>query len=366
MMKMHHHVVHWGRILGALIVTFAVISLGIVTLARGIVRGGEVIFRAALFGSVPNALPVSADRRASVSLFAVGDVMLDRDIADGIARSHDDVYPFRTILTDPRFTEPDLRLMNLEGPVTTLRQAPEKTIDFAFSPSVIKRLTLAGWNAVSQANNHSRDQGAAGAADSRANLSAAKILVFGDDVDDGDVAIATTTVNGRRIAFVGFNDTSRPIDESVAAETMAKARSEADTLVVMVHWGEEYHDRPTDRQVQLGQWFVDHGADAVLGSHPHWVQGVAIYKEKPIVYSLGNFVFDQAWSKNTTQGLAVSLLFSDTETVVGLDPIQLTRGVPSFVAGTARDARLADLANISSADLAHQIREGRLSISVTP
>jgi poly-gamma-glutamate synthesis protein (capsule biosynthesis protein) len=304
---------------------------------------------------LPNAPP------RSISLFVAGDVMLDRTVADRIIQSKNDQYPFLKILTDARFTIPDLRLVNLEGPVTSKRAEPEKTIDFQFDPRFVQVLNQVGIDAVSQANNHSLDQGRAGVEESRRLLSAAGLLVFGDEVQDDEIALASTEVRGHTLAIVGFNETSDKMNETQAAATMKKARESAETVVVFMHWGEEYKDRPTASQEARARWLIDHGADIVIGAHPHWVQGISLYKGRPIIYSLGNLVFDQDWSDKTRQGLALGVKLEDAGITINLYPLQIDSSQPRFVEGDVRDARLRDLASISEVSLMPQILKGVLS-----
>ncbi|MCI0478994.1 CapA family protein [Candidatus Uhrbacteria bacterium] len=309
------------------------------------------------------SLPMSAKRVDTASIVLVGDVMLDRNVAARIRRAGDDAYPFRKMRDDPRFTEADLRVLNLEGPVTTRRAAPDKgEVDFMFDPRFVQVLKDVGFDAASQANNHTLDQGRAGADDSRKRLLAGGLLAFGDQSDEGAVAVATTTVRGRRIALVGFDETSAKLDEAAASTTLALARRSADTVIAVMHWGAEYQDTPLRSVQERAHWLIDRGVDVVVGGHPHWAQGISVYKGKPILWSLGNFVFDQDWSVKTKQGLTVRLTVSDVETAIELNPVQIDASQPRFLDGTERDARLRDLASISDASLTHQILQGRVVV----
>ncbi|MFH1078388.1 MAG: CapA family protein [Patescibacteria group bacterium] len=309
------------------------------------------------------ALPEAGERVDAVTLAIVGDVMLDRNVATRIRRAGDDAYPFAKVKTDSRFADADLRVMNLEGPVTTKRAAPDKgEVDFMFDPRFVSVLKEVGFGAASQANNHTLDQGRAGADDSRERLIAGGLLAFGDQSDDGTVAIATTTIRGRRIAFVGFDETTSRLDEETASSTLAVARRHADTVIAVMHWGAEYQDKPLRSVQERAHWLIDHGVDVVIGGHPHWAQGVSVYRGKPILWSLGNFVFDQDWSANTKKGLTVRLTVSDLETAIELNPVQIDASQPRFLDGTERDDRLRDLASISDAALTHQILQGKVVI----
>jgi poly-gamma-glutamate synthesis protein (capsule biosynthesis protein) len=305
-------------------------------------------------------LPLSDVRQEQVSLFVAGDVMLDRTVATRIRAAGDDLYSFNGVKDDPRFTEPDLRLLNLEGPVTAKRMPPVKEIDFQFDPRFANVLRLVGIDAVSQANNHAGDQGRAGFEESRRLLQEAGLLVFGDEVRDDLIALATSTIDGRRLAFVGFNETSDRIDDTVAEETMRAANLAGDTIIAYIHWGEEYRNRPTRNQEARARWLIDHGADIVIGAHPHWVQSISVYNGKPIFYSLGNFIFDQDWSVETRRGLALGLRISDLGVTANLYPIQIDASRPHFVEGEELASRLRDLASVSDAALTQSILQGEV------
>ncbi len=296
-----------------------------------------------------------------VTLLFVGDIMLDRTVAIRSQKAKDIAYPFRK-LPSHWFDEVDYAIANLEGPVTSERRPPEKIIDFQFDPIIIPILKEQGIDAVSQANNHSLDQGREGAKDSHARLQDAGILVFGDQVRDDDIALATTTIRGKRFAFVGFNTTDNTLDADAASTTLAHARESTDYVLAFMHWGPEYKDRPSDSMVQEAHWLIDHGVDAVIGGHPHWVQGIVTYKNKPIVYSLGNFIFDQDFSVETRQGLAVKITFLEDQLTLEPIPLQIDLSQPRLVEGEARLTRLRHLADISDEALRGQIRGGKVKI----
>jgi poly-gamma-glutamate synthesis protein (capsule biosynthesis protein) len=184
--------------------------------------------------------------------------------------------------------------------------------------------------------------------------------VFGDEVREDDTSFVTTTVRGRQIAIVGFNETSDRIDDADAAEVLRQANLAADTVIAFMHWGEEYRNRPTRSQESRAKWLIDRGVDLVIGAHPHWVQGISSYRGKPIVYSLGNFVFDQDWSEETRRGLTLGVRIADTGIAIDLYPVQIDSSQPVFVEGEERAARLRDLASVSDASLMSQIVNGEL------
>ncbi len=315
-------------------------------------------------GPSSSTLPVARlpDRKPEVSLLFVGDIMLDRNVRLRSLQAGTRDYPFAS-LPPGWFDTADYAIANLEGPVTDLRRPPEKSIDFQFEPAVIETLRGTGIDAFSQANNHALDQGSAGYADSVRYLRDAGFRVFGHQVQDGDISVSTTTIDGIRLAFFGWNTTDNPLDRTEAKATISRVRAEADVLIAYLHWGPEYRNTPHPNEVETAHWLIDQGFDAVIGGHPHWVQGLSQYKGKPIAWSLGNFIFDQDFSVETRQGLALRLVV-DLRGVVSIEPIplQIDRSQPRVLAGDERQARLDALAAISDPALASSTAAGLWSL----
>ena len=160
---------------------------------------------------------------------------------------------------------------------------------------------------VTLANNHILDFGPEGITDSIKALDGAGIrhVGAGENREQAE-RLEILEVNGKRIGFLG---TSRvymsadwaagpehpgvfsTYDPARAVEAIKTARGQCDYLVVYVHWGVERETEPKDYQRAMGHQYIDAGADLVIGSHPHVLQPVEYYNGKPIVYSLGNFVF---------------------------------------------------------------------------
>jgi len=302
---------------------------------------------------------IDTPEESSIRLIFVGDLMLDRTVKERMRASKDLGYPFRKLPVD-WFNSFDYAVANLEGSLTDKRRAPEKSIDFQFDPAVVTILKAQGIDAFSQANNHALDQGNVGYADSVRRLREAGFLVFGHQVKDDTISLATTTVQGHDLAFLGFNTTDNPIDRDAASKAIALAKQQAETAIVYMHWGTEYRDKPDASSVDLAHWFIDNGVDIVIGAHPHWVQGISSYKGKPIVWSLGNFVFDQDWSLQTKQGMAVEIEIGD-RVIIKPIPLQIDASQPRVLEGEERAKRLEGLAKISDKELAEQIMAGMLT-----
>lgn len=104
-----------------------------------------------------------------------------------------------------------------------------------------------------------------------------------------------------------------PDIDKIKQLNIIKETNKIDYLIVYMSWGIEYMNSATKHQQELGKLLIDNGVDIIIGSHPHWVQNIEFYKEKPIIYSLGNFIFDQTHTLETRQGAAINLYFYNNE-----------------------------------------------------
>jgi len=250
-----------------------------------------------------------AGRSGSVRLLWVGDIMLDRHVKEQIEQNG-----FKHLLqplTAKRFFRSyDLVGGNLEGAVT--RQGrhypPVNKYDFAFAPADLAKLKQAGFTYLNLANNHLADQGRQGMVETRQNLADLDYLYAGcADTRVGACTATTTQRNGIKLALAGLSGVYQALPEPEMASTVQSLADRTDLVVVNVHWGKEYAHLASKQQKQTARLLVDNGADVVVGHHPHVVQGLEIYQGRPIFYSLGNFIFDQYFSRATQQGLALDM-----------------------------------------------------------
>jgi len=248
------------------------------------------------------AAPVEAVEPA-VSIAFVGDILLDDSPGRVVKTGGDPFAPFAPILNAA-----DIRVGNLECVVATRGSAePGKPFTFRAHPRTLKVLAR-HFDAVALANNHSGDFGPLAFGQMLALLERHHLAYFGGGAD---LAQAHTPLiierQGLRIALLGYNeffprsfeaDTDKPgiawsEDEQVQLDIAnARSRFRADIVIPVMHWGWEHEHGASRRQRQLARLMIDAGADAVVGGHPHVTQDVEHYRGKPIIYSLGNFVFD--------------------------------------------------------------------------
>ncbi len=236
-----------------------------------------------------------------VNLLFVGDIMLARGVEWKISQTNLD-YPLSNIAD--YLSAPDLTIGNFEG---TIREAPKQELDgftFDTTPEIAKMVADAGVDFVSLSNNHSDNYGSSVVASTRNTIASLGMTPFGDPYDSKDF-IGHTTVNGVSISFVGFHafgEEPESIVDSIRTEKAA-----GNFVIVFPHWGNEYQDTPSIAQTEAAHLFADAGADIIVGAHPHVIQTYENYNGVPIIYSLGNFLFDQDWSVPTQQGLTLGV-----------------------------------------------------------
>ncbi len=258
----------------------------------------------------------AADREAS--LVFVGDIMVAERPGELIARGVDPFQPFAPLLASH-----DLRIGNLECVVATGGTALAKPYTFRADPGVLPVLKR-HFDAMSLANNHSGDFGKAAFAEQLDLMRRAGLAGFGGGRNATEAhAPLVVERNGLRIALLGYlefkprsfeADATRPgvawsgedeqvIEDIVAARTV----HHADIVIPFMHWGWEEEAQPSPRLRAFARRMIDAGADMVVGGHPHVTQGAEVYRGKPIVYSLGNFLFNGFETEATTTGWVLSL-----------------------------------------------------------
>lgn len=289
-----------------------------------------VIFLPAMLPIGPEILRVAQDDGQSqelafetpsspASLLFIGDIMLARGVEWRIARN-DISYPLSEVAD--YLSAPNLTIGNFEG---TIRDLPNQELDgFSFdtTPAIAAMVRDAGVDIVSLSNNHTHDHGAATLVYTRETLLALGMTPFGDYLDSAS-HVAHATVNDFTFAFIGFHAFTEEPESIVAAIGAEKAAG--NIVVVFPHWGNEYETQPSAAQTEAAHLFVDAGADLVIGAHPHVIQPLEIYRDVPIVYSLGNFLFDQDWSVLTQQGLTLGILVDETSFTMSFVPTSVIK-----------------------------------------
>lgn len=199
---------------------------------------------------------------------------------------------------------------NLECAVTAEEDKDEKEFNFKLSPFNVAALKNAGFDFVSLANNHSLDYREAGLAETRRVLHAAGIACAGAGRAEEAAAPAILERAGLKLAFLSYADhydrwaasEHRPginyidpedfSEEAVAAQLASAREAGAEITVVFIHWGPNWRWHPSAAIRRLGRAFIDCGADIVFGHSSHHIQGIEVYRQRPIVYGAGGFIDD--------------------------------------------------------------------------
>jgi len=252
-------------------------------------------------------------------LLFVGDIMLARGVEWRIGKTNLE-YPLFDITE--YLSAPDLTIGNFEG---TIRPTSNQELDgftFDTTPAIARTLTDAGIDIVSLSNNHSDNYGPGVLSSTRDTITDLGMTPFGDPYISKDF-IGHATVNGIAISFIGFHAFGEDPESIIPAITSEKAAG--NFVVVFPHWGNEYQPTPSAAQTEAAHLFIDSGADAVIGAHPHVIQTYENYKGVPIIYSLGNFLFDQSWSVPTSQGLTLGFEINAESITMSFVPISITK-----------------------------------------
>lgn len=238
---------------------------------------------------------------------------------------------------------------------------PGKGIWFRTRPDRLGLLKGAGIDVVSAANNHIMDYDETSLMDTLSNLDKAGIAYAGAGRDIEAARMGRViSAGGVRVGFLAYSDFydifwsfsytrtfaagedkpgMAPAIKWMIQEDISRMKRSADFVVVSVHWGQEYMRMPDKAQIDRAHAAIEAGADIVLGHHPHVLQPFESYKGGLIFYSLGNFVFDQAFG-NTTESIIARIRLSPGELPEAeIIPLRITEGRPApMVFGDARDS----------------------------
>lgn len=278
----------------------------------------------------PEALPAEPEpepepEASRVTLMALGDNLIHNTVywSAELPAGGYDFAPFYEAIA-PVVSQYDIACINQE---TIYVNDPAMYGNYPYfgSPTAVgDALTDAGFDVVTQATNHCLDKGETGILDTiqfwREKHPEITMLGIHDSQEDADT-IRVVEKNGIRIAMLnytyGLNYNAPPyaymVDllhgRNAIANTISRAKEQADFVVVFAHWGEEGIFEPTDQQKDWAQFFANQGVDLVIGAHPHVLQPLVTLTgsdghEMPVFYSLGNFLSHQVEPQNMLGGLA--------------------------------------------------------------
>ncbi|PIV14041.1 hypothetical protein COS44_01045 [bacterium (Candidatus Gribaldobacteria) CG03_land_8_20_14_0_80_36_40] len=222
----------------------------------------------------------------------------------------------------------DILFANLEGPISDRGVRVGSIYSFRFKPEAVDGLVYGGFDILSLANNHMLDYQRIALEDTMNILKENNIDYIGAGFNKEEAfSLKTKEIKNTRIGFLAYTNLGpenwkageknsgmawiSENDISEIAKYIKKAKEKVDVLIVSLHAGEEYSKEPNLFQVSFAKICIDSGADLVIGHHPHVFQGIKKYNDGWVVYSLGNFIFDQGFSEETMKSIILKVVIKN-------------------------------------------------------
>ena len=288
---------------------------------------------------VQSAYSVNKDSHVNLTLIAVGDNLIHGPIyRQANERSNNSGFDFRPAYQQiaSYLAEADLALMNQETPLGGTELGLSSYPQFNSPQELGEQMIELGFNMFSHANNHVLDAGQRGFNNTitfwRRQSAEKPVIMAGIAADREDDQLQILQVKDLKIALLaytyGTNGLRLPksssgiikyLDDDLICQELDKAIAEANIVIVSVHWGQEYQANANNEQKRLAQLMADNGADIIIGSHPHVLQGVEVLstpdgKQVPVFYSLGNFISAQNRPDTMLGGMAKVQMVYDKAT----------------------------------------------------
>lgn len=274
--------------------------------------------------------PLTNTEFKSGSILFVGDVMLGRRVE----RMMDELgaeYPF--LGTQDLIQNATVAVGNFEGTVPSVHAStPDFGFQFSMKNSSLQTLKNVGFDVLSLANNHSFDHGVKGYQNTLLECKKSGLVCSGHPKTSFTHSTSVVTVGDTSVGILFLYALVDEPSKNEIAALLDELNAVSDVQIAYVHWGTEYNLSHSIDQSFLARALIDVGVDAVMGHHPHVVEEVERYREKPIFYSLGNFVFDQYFNDDVQAGLAVRMSIEKDNIVYTAIPLtsKLSRSQPQI------------------------------------
>jgi poly-gamma-glutamate synthesis protein (capsule biosynthesis protein) len=291
----------------------------------------------------------------------VGDVMLARTV-EHLMDLYGTSYPVSGLSLHPD----DAYLVgNFESSVPAIH-VPTKSMTFSFSAKEEDLFGVKeyGFTHFGLANNHTYDFGIDNYKHTVRALQDASFAVFGSQGELATSSVVVADLGSSTIALIGVYAVYEKPSLADIVAVFKHANAVSDKQIAYVHWGDEYELVHNTSQEDLAHALIDAGADTVIGHHPHVIQDIGLYRNVPIFYSLGNFIFDQYFSLEVQEGLMLDLTLTESGYTFELLPVTSigSRSVPRFASSYEKDAILEKLAKNSDLKLREMIKKGLITL----
>ena len=285
--------------------------------------------------TIPIGSQIAKPTEIRETIFIGGELITARAV-DRLSLNKNNNYTYMFDFFAPEIKSADLAISMLENPVSGNPSPCTGCMNFIGDDQNIHGLKEVGFDMFSTAGNHAGDGLQKGYQNTIDLLKAEGLLYTGTgNSDNAKISPAIFDLNGRRIGMVaadtitaeywkkgstnyGTNWFSNKMNGDIDMNRVKqisniKTDNNIDYLIVYMSWGVEYTNKAIKFQEDLAHALIDNGADMIVASHPHWVQNIEFYKEKPIFYALGNFLFDQNHTDPTREGIVLNLNYLNHE-----------------------------------------------------
>ncbi|PSL40815.1 poly-gamma-glutamate synthesis protein (capsule biosynthesis protein) [Salsuginibacillus halophilus] len=273
------------------------------------------------------------EEEEAIHMIFAGDVMFEWSLEDTVAQ-HGPDYPFEHVSESVQ--QADYAIANLETAVTDHAQPYEKIYNFQADADHLTGLVNAGFDFVSLANNHTMDYREAGLLDTVESLDEAGLDHAGAGADKSEAyAPHTVELHGKTIKILAFSEVLPSVDwyagenkpgiasgyqRERVVQKIAAADDSADYVLVYMHWGNEGEHTPEEATRTYAESMVSAGADAVVGTHPHVLQGFEFFDDQPVAYSIGNFLFPDYVEGPTAETGLLHFKLQDGDVAMSFEP----------------------------------------------
>jgi poly-gamma-glutamate synthesis protein (capsule biosynthesis protein) len=306
----------------------------------------------------PQLLELKVEKDIYNNAYFVGDVMLGRHV-EYLMEKSGAMYPYSKINLNQKN---NYLFGNFEASIPVVHKPTlNSNLIFSVDEQYIPGLKMAGFTHLSLANNHTYDFEFEGFQNTKSVLTDSGLATFGHPTTLSSSSVTFIELSEKKVAVISVHALYKIPDKEEISEAFDYANANSDFQVVYIHWGEEYVKKAVGTQRKLAKGLVTAGADLILGHHPHVTQDIQVVDGAVIIYSLGNFIFDQYFSTDVRDGLMVRLNL-ENQPFLELLPVtsRYSHAQPRLMSDKEKEVFLANLATKSNTFLSKSIRNGRI------